>query len=194
MPEEVTLDPRDWDELRALAHRAVDDAMDYMASLRERPAWEHAPARVKAHFAGSAPVGPQPVDEIYAEWLEYVRPYQLGTSHPRFWGWVLGSGTPMGVVAELLAASTNSVCGIYSFVANNYVELQVLDWCKELLGYPLEAGGLLTSGCSASNLIALAVARNARAGFDVRGEGLAGAGEAAVAGTNADAAGGSGGG
>jgi glutamate/tyrosine decarboxylase-like PLP-dependent enzyme len=175
---EESLDPRDWAELRALAHRAVDDAVDYMATLRERPAWEHAPARVKAHFAGPAPAEPQPVDEIYAEWLEYVRPYQLGTSHPRFWGWVLGSGTPMGVVAEMLAASTNSVSGIYSFVANNYVELQVLDWCKELLGYPIEAGGLLTSGCSASNLIALAVARNAGAGFDVRGEGLAGAGEA----------------
>lgn len=175
MTDEETLDPQDWAELRALAHRAVDDAVDYMASLRERPAWEHAPAHVKAHFDGPAPAGPQPVDEIYTEWLEYVQPYQLGNSHPRFWGWVLGAGTPMGVIAELLAASTNSVCGIYSFVANNYVELQVLDWCKELLGYPLEAGGLLTSGCSASNLIALAVARNARAGFDVRGEGLAAA-------------------
>jgi glutamate/tyrosine decarboxylase-like PLP-dependent enzyme len=175
MDHEETLDPQDWTELRALAHRAVDDAVDYMASLRERPAWEHAPAHVKAHFAGPAPAGPQPVDEIYAEWLEYVRPYQLGNSHPRFWGWVLGTGTPMGVIAEMLAASTDAVCGIYSFVANNYVELQVLDWCKELLGYPLAAGGLLTSGCSASNLIALAVARNAKAGFDVREEGLAGA-------------------
>jgi aromatic-L-amino-acid/L-tryptophan decarboxylase len=172
---EETLDPRDWDELRALAHRALDDAVDYMASLRERPAWEHAPAEVKAHFQGPAPAGPQPVDEIYNEWLEYVRPYQLGNSHPRFWGWVLGSGTPMGAVAAMLAASTDSVSGIYSFVANNYVELQVLDWCKQLLGFPLEAGGLLTSGCSASNLIALAVARNAKAGFDVRGEGLAAA-------------------
>ena len=175
MTDEETLDPQDWTELRALAHRAVDDAVDYMASLRERPAWEHAPAHVKTHFDGPAPAGPQPVDEIYAEWLEYVRPYQLGNSHPRFWGWVLGTGTPMGVIAEMLAASTDAVCGIYSFVANNYVELQVLDWCKELLGYPLAAGGLLTSGCSASNLIALAVARNAKAGFDVRGEGLAGA-------------------
>ena len=175
MTHEETLDPQDWAELRSLAHRAVDDAVDYMASLRERPAWEHAPAHVKAHFDGPAPAGPQPVDEIYAEWLEYVQPYQLGNSHPRFWGWVLGAGTPMGVIAELLAASTNSVCGIYSFVANNYVELQVLDWCKQLLGYPLEAGGLLTSGCSASNLIALAVARDAGAGFDVRGEGLAAA-------------------
>ncbi len=177
---EESLDPQDWEELRALGHRAVDDAVDHMASLRERPAWEHAPARVKAHFAGPAPAGPQPADEIYAEWLEYVRPYQLGNSHPRFWGWVLGTGTPMGVIAEMLAASTNAVSGIYSFVANNYVELQVLDWCKQMLGYPLEAGGLLTSGCSASNLIALAVARSAKSGFDVRAEGLAGApGEAA---------------
>ena len=119
--------------------------------------------------------GAAAADEIYAEWLEYVRPYQLGNSHPRFWGWVLGTGTPMGVIAEMLAASTNAVSGIYSFVANNYVELQVLDWCKQMLGYPLEAGGLLTSGCSASNLIALAVARNAKSGFDVRAEGLAGA-------------------
>jgi aromatic-L-amino-acid decarboxylase len=174
MTQEETLDPQDWAALRALGHRALDDAMDYMESLRERPAWEHAPARVKAHFAGPPPAEPQPIEDVYGEYLEYVQPYQLGNSHPRFWGWVLGSGTPMGVIAEMLAAATDSVSGIYSYVSNNYVELQVLDWCKEMLGYPLDAGGLLTSGCSASNLIALAVARNAKAGFDVRAEGLGG--------------------
>ena len=175
MTNEETLDPQDWAALRALGHRALDDAMDYMESLRERPAWEHAPARVKAHFDGPPPAEPQPIEDIYREYVEYVLPYQHGNSHPRFWGWVLGSGTPMGVIAEMLAAATDSVSGIYSYVSNNYVELQVLDWCKEMLGYPLSAGGLLTSGCSASNLIALAVARSAKAGFDVRGEGLAGA-------------------
>ena len=174
MTQEETLDPQDWAALRALGHRALDDAMDYMESLRERPAWEHAPAQVKAHFDGPPPADPQPIEDIYREYVEYVQPYQLGNSHPRFWGWVLGSGTPMGVIAEMLAAATDSVSGIYSYVSNNYVELQVLDWCKEMLGYPLSAGGLLTSGCSASNLIALAVARSAGAGFDVRGEGLAG--------------------
>jgi len=174
MTQEETLDPQDWAALRALGHRALDDAMDYMESLRDRPAWEHAPARVKEHFDGPPPADPQPIEDIYREYVEYVLPYQLGNSHPRFWGWVLGSGTPMGVLAEMLAAATDSVSGIYSYVSNNYVELQVLDWCKEMLGYPLSAGGLLTSGCSASNLIALAVARSAGAGFDVRAEGLAG--------------------
>ena len=58
MPHEETLDPQDWTELRALAHRAVDDAVDYMASLRERPAWEHAPARGQGPLRRAAAAGP----------------------------------------------------------------------------------------------------------------------------------------
>jgi aromatic-L-amino-acid decarboxylase len=169
---EETLDPADWDQMRVLGHRMLDDALDYMRSLPERPAWEHAPNHVKAHFAGGPPADPQPAEDIYREYVDYVQPYQLGNSHPRFWGWVLGCGTAMGVYAEMLAATTDAVSGIYSFVSNNYVELQVLDWCKEMLGFPATASGLLTSGCSASNLIALAVARNTKAGFDLRRDGM----------------------
>jgi glutamate/tyrosine decarboxylase-like PLP-dependent enzyme len=54
----------------------------------------------------------------------------------------------------------------------NYVEMQVLDWCKALLGFPETASGQLTGGCSSANLIALATARNTRTGFDVRSAGL----------------------
>ncbi len=173
---EETLDPADWASMRALGHRMLDDALDYLESLPQRPAWEHAPAAVKARFSGGVPRAPQPAEDIYREYVDLVQPYQLGNAHPRFWGWVVGCGTTMGVLAEMLAATTDAVSGIYSFVSNNYVELQVLDWCKELLGYPRSASGLLTSGCSASNLIALAVARHAKAGFDVRKEGLTAAG------------------
>lgn len=174
-PAEETLDPDDWAAMRALGHRMLEDAFDFMETLRERPAWEHAPAHVKAHFDGPPPAEPQRPADVYQEYVDNVMPFQLGNSHPRFWGWVLGSGTPMSVLAEMLSTATDSVSGIYSYVSNNYVELQVLDWCKAMLGYPSTASGLLTSGCSASNLIALAVARNAKAGFDVRGEGLVGA-------------------
>ena len=174
-PIEETLDPRDWDAARALGHRMLDDALDYLQTLRDRPAWEHAPHDVKAHFDGALPADPQALEDVYREYAEYVLPHQLGNSHPRFWGWVIGSGTTTGVFAEMLAAATDAMSGIYSYVSNNYVELQVLDWCKAMLGYPPTASGLLTSGCSASNLIALAVARNAKAGFDLRGEGMHGA-------------------
>lgn len=172
---EETLDPENWASMRALGHQILDDALDYLETLRERPAWQHAPAGVKAHFEGPPPRLAELPEAVYQEYVQYILPYQIGNSHPRFWGWVAGTGTVMGVYAELLAAATDAVSGAFSYLANNYVEMQVLDWCKTLLGFPLTASGLLTSGCSASNLIGLAVARNTRAGYDVRSKGMQGA-------------------
>lgn len=169
---EETLDPEDWDSMRALGHLIVDDMMDYLETLRDRPAWKHAPPEVKKHFEGLPPPKPQPPEEVYQEYVKYILPYQIGNNHPRFWGWVAGTGTVIGIYAELLAAATDAVSGSFSYLSNNYVELQLLDWCKTLLGYPPTASGLLTSGCSASNLIGLAVARNAKAGFDLRSDGM----------------------
>ena len=52
---EESLDPEDWESMRMLGHRILDDMMDYLETLRDRPAWQHAPVDVKAHFAGSPP-------------------------------------------------------------------------------------------------------------------------------------------
>ena len=172
MLKEETLDPENWASTRALGHRILDDALDYLETLRDRPVWRHAPQHVKAHFEGTTPLVPQPPEAVYQEYLQYIQPYQVGNNHPRFWGWALGTGTVMGIFAELLAAVTDANSGNASYHSNNYVEYQVLDWCKAMLGYPSTASGLLTSGGSASNLIGLAVARNAKAGYDLRGKGM----------------------
>jgi len=169
---EKNLDPLDWESMRALAHRMVDDMLDYTRTVRERPPWRHAPADVKAYFEGSLPVDPQAPEEIYQEFLDYILPYPIGNIHPRFWGWVFGTGTILGALADLLASSMNTNSGDMSYHSALYVEHQVLNWLKEMLGYPASASGLLTSGCSAANLIGLTVARNSRAGFDLRQQGL----------------------
>jgi len=172
MPPEETLDPEDWGPIRALGHRMLDDMLNYMKTVRERPAWQHAPDQVKAHFNGPLPLDPQPPEEIYEEFLENVLPYPVGNIHPRFWGWVFGTGTVLGALAELLAASMNTNSGDLDHHSAIHVEKQVIDWSKEMLGFPTSASGLLTSGCSAANLIGLAVARNTKAGYDLRREGI----------------------
>jgi aromatic-L-amino-acid/L-tryptophan decarboxylase len=169
---EETLDPKDRKAMRALGHRMVDDMMDYIETLRDRPVWQHAPPEVKARFEGPPPAGPALPQDVYEEYRRSILPYQLGNSHPRYWGWVTGCGTIMGAYAEMLAASTDSVSGAFSYMSNNYVEMQVVDWCRQLLGFPPGASGLITSGCSSSNLIGLAVARNTMAGYDVRAQGM----------------------
>ncbi len=170
---EQNLDPEDWESMRTLGHQMLDDMLDYLKTVRERPVWQHPAPEVKSHFDRPLPLEPQPPAEVYQEFLEYVLPYPVGNIHPRFWGWVFGTGTVMGVLAELLAASMNTgASGGLAYHSANYVEKQVIDWLKEAMGFPPAASGLLTSGCSASNLIGLAVARNAKAGYDLRREGL----------------------
>ncbi len=133
---EETLDPEDWESMRTLGHRILDDMLNYLETLRDRPVWQHAPQDVKAYFEGPPPLKAQSPEEVYREYLQYILPYQIGNIHPRFWGWVVGTGTVMGMYAELLAAATDAIVGTCSYLSNNYVELQVLDWCKTLFGYP----------------------------------------------------------
>jgi aromatic-L-amino-acid decarboxylase len=169
---EETLDPEDWESMRALGHRMIDDMLDYLQTVRERPAWQHISGQAKDHFGGPLPLDPQPPEEVYEEFLEYVLPYPIGNTHPRFWGWVLGTGTVSGAYAELLSAAINTNTGGLDHHSANHVERQVIEWFKEMLGFSPSASGVLTSGCSAANLIGLVVARNTSAGYDLRRKGV----------------------
>jgi glutamate/tyrosine decarboxylase-like PLP-dependent enzyme len=152
----------------------VDDLMDYLRTVRNRPVWRPIPAELRARFHGPAPRTPEGAEKAYRDFKEHVLPHPMGNIHPRFWGWVIGTGTPLGALSEMLAAGMNPNMGGGDHVPN-HVEAQVLDWCKEMLGYPRSASGLLLSGGSMANLVGLTVARNARAGFDLRRAGVRGA-------------------
>ncbi|UCE95961.1 MAG: aminotransferase class I/II-fold pyridoxal phosphate-dependent enzyme [Candidatus Bathyarchaeota archaeon] len=169
---EETLDPEDWESMRELGHRMLNDMIEYMKNVRERPVWQHASNQVKSHFNRPLPIDPQPPKQIYEEFVKYVLPYPLGNIHPRFWGWALGTGTVFGAFAELLAGSMNTNTGGGGHHSAVHVEKQVIDWIKEMLKFPASASGVLTSGCSAANLIGLTVARNTKAGIDLRRKGL----------------------
>lgn len=169
-PEE-TLDPEDWESTRKLGHKMIDDMIDYLKTVRERPAWQNIPQQIKAQFTAPVPISSEKPEEVYREFVEKVLPYPMGNIHPRFWGWILGTGTVTGAYAELLAATMNTNNGGGNQIGN-HVEKQVIDWIKEMLEFPASASGVLTSGCSASNLIGLTVARNMKSSVDLRRKGL----------------------
>ena len=154
MPQTVeeTLDPADWNELRALGHRMVDDMMDYLEGVRERPVWRPVPAETRAALDEPTPRGPTDPTEVYRQFREHVLPYPNGNIHPRFWGWVMGTGTPLAMLADMLASGMNPHLAGYD-QSPALVERQVIRWMAELLGFPAESSGLLVSGGTVANLL-----------------------------------------
>ena len=158
---EHTLDPDDWAETRRVFHDAVDQCIDVLQNVRSAPVWQPVPTALRPHFAESLPQEEQPLSETLALFQETIQPYGTGNTHPRFFGWVHGSGAAAGVLGEMLAAFMNSNCGGRDHAAID-VEKQVLDWCREIFSFPQSSSGLLTSGTSLGTLIALTTARTAK--------------------------------
>jgi len=164
MPDpELSLDPADWNAVRALGHRMLDDAFTHLEGIRDQPAWREMPPATKGAFHAALPTEPGGLDAAYQEFRERVLPYSAGNAHPRFWGWVMGSGSVEGMLAELLTGALNVNAGGFDIPAT-HVELQVLAWCREMMGFPADAGAAIVSGGSMANFVALAVARDAAAG------------------------------
>jgi aromatic-L-amino-acid decarboxylase len=168
--KEQSLDPINWDDLKSTGHIMVDDMIDFLQTLRNQPVWQKPPQKVKEFFNSSLPVESKNINEVYDDFKENILPYYTGNIHPRFWGWVMGAGTPQAMLYEMLAAGMNSNVNIGD-VSPMYVDRQVINWCKEIIGFPQEASGLLVNGASVANLNALIVARNA-ADSKIRKQGL----------------------
>lgn len=158
-PEE-SLDPASWEEFRAHGHQVLDELLDWLRTLRERPAWQPVPPQVREALQAPLPVLGQGLEEAWEDFRSQVLPYPWGNVHPRFWGWVNGTGTPSAALAELATAVINTNAG-GGHQAAPYVERQVLDWCKTMLGFPATASGVMVTGGSVANLVALAAARDA---------------------------------
>ncbi|WP_297336712.1 aminotransferase class V-fold PLP-dependent enzyme [Algoriphagus sp.] len=170
-PQDLTLDPENWEEMRQLGHQMVDDMIDYWKSIREQKIWKPIPTDVKEFLDQPLPAKGQDPKEIYAEFKQYIFPYNKGNVHPRFFAWIQGTGTPLGSLADFLASGMNPNTTIGEHAAM-YVDRQVINWCKELMGFPADASGILVSGGSMANITALTVARNAVGTEQIRKKGL----------------------
>src|SRR6202166_4594621 len=184
--EDHNLDPADWPGFRAQAHRMLDDIMDYVETIRDRPVWRPIPDAVRARMREPLPAKPMALAEVHAAFMRNVLPYATGNSHPGFMGWVHGGGNPAGMLGEMLAAGLNANLGGRDHMPIE-VERQITRWLGELFGFPDTASGLFVTGTSMANLIGVLVARTAALGKRVRHKGVGASGRRLAAYTSAAA-------
>jgi aromatic-L-amino-acid/L-tryptophan decarboxylase len=165
------LDPADWASFRSQGHRMLDDILDYLEQIEERPVWQPIPDQARAAFREPLPKTPASLAEVHGRFMAEVLPYATGNVHPGFMGWVHGAGTPVGLLAEMLAAGLNANLGGRDHMPIE-VERQILLWMRELFGFPASASGLFVTGTSMANLMAVLIARTTVLGYEVRRRGL----------------------
>ena len=149
----------------------LDDMVDYLERLRDRPVWRPISQTQRAGFDEPVPRGSGELGEIHERFMREILPFAVGNTHPGFMGWVHGGGTPVGMAAEMLAGALNANLGGRDQIPLE-VERQIVRWMTRLFGFPQTASGLFVTGSSMANFISLIVARTAALSPKVRRQGL----------------------
>jgi aromatic-L-amino-acid decarboxylase len=156
--------------LRDCAREALEWLLRHHATLQDQGIGLTASRpEMEALLREPAPETPSDFAAVLAEFDAKVAAYCFRVNHPRFLAFIPSAPTFVSVLGDLLCAGTNFFAGVWKEGAGAaQVELLVLDWFKQVLGYPPEAAGILTGGGSEANLTALVVARE-RLSFEERG-------------------------
>jgi aromatic-L-amino-acid decarboxylase len=169
----LEIDP---DQFRRLGHELVDTIAEFLPSRRQRPVTPfESPATVQRLIQADSPLPSNGSDPaaLLRNTAQLLFDHSLFNGHPRFFGYITSSPAPIGMLADLLASAVNPNVGSWrlSPVATE-IELQVVRWIAELIGYPTDCGGLLTSGGNLANLVPFLAASRAAATWDIRALGL----------------------
>jgi glutamate/tyrosine decarboxylase-like PLP-dependent enzyme len=168
----------DWEPARARAFtdRIADLYEEVLARLRDLPvSRDWGVEEVRRAVTMPIPDDPMPEDDLIAYLRRITFEYSGFLGHPRFYAYISGAGTVPGAAADLLASGLNMNAGGWRLAPSaTEIELALTRWfAQDVFGLPDGSGGSLTSGGAMANFIALKVARDAKAGWDIRREGVA---------------------
>jgi aromatic-L-amino-acid decarboxylase len=161
------------DTFREIGHQLIDDIADFLSSIGDHPVTTSPlPHILREKLPASMPVNGMESAALLKETWQLMVNNSLFNGHPRFWGYITSSPTPIGMLGDLLASAINSNCGAYvlSPMATE-IEKQTIQWLAQLIGYPA-GSGIMVSGGNMANFLGFLAARKAKAGWNIRDQGL----------------------
>jgi aromatic-L-amino-acid/L-tryptophan decarboxylase len=164
------------DEFRQLGHRLVEQIADFLVALPDKrlaPAEPAAAVRTALQANRSLPEDGADAGQLLNNAANLLFEHSLFNGHPRFFGYITSSAAPIGALGDLLASAVNPNVGSWTLAPiATEIEAQTVRWIAELIGYSPDAGGLLVSGGNMANFVCFLAARTAKAGADIRKQGV----------------------
>jgi aromatic-L-amino-acid/L-tryptophan decarboxylase len=170
-PLDVDLSP---DEFRATSDETRDVLLDLFQNIRSARVFPgRKPAEIRALLSEPLPMKPQTPRSIIKEVKEKIIPNSTLVGSPRYFGFVMGSGTTMSVFGDAISAAINQNPGVWKAgPAATELERVVIRWFAEMTGYDKDAAGILTSGATMANVAGIAAGLRDKAAYDIASEGL----------------------
>jgi aromatic-L-amino-acid decarboxylase len=162
------------DELNHWSKRAADWALDYHASLRDRPVRpDLAPGDFRKLIDAPAPEEPDPVETIFNDFTHLVPDAMTHWQHPRFFAYFPANAAPASMLAEQLANALAAQAMLWQTApAANEMEALVIDWLRDGLGLPGDFTGTIHDSATTATFSAVLTMRERALGHEGLTKGL----------------------
>jgi aromatic-L-amino-acid decarboxylase len=142
---------------------ALEWAAQYLERVGDYPVLAQVqPGDIRGRLPASPPEQGEPFANVLRDLDEILLPGITHWQSPRFFAYFAVSASEPGILAELLAATLNSVAFLWrTSPASTELEALTLDWTAQLLGLPAGWHGHIEDTASTSTIAALAAAREA---------------------------------
>ena len=162
-------------EFQKIGYQLIDTISEFLDDISNQPVTTTKTSLELQQILGNASLPKQgvPADQLLASTSKLLFDNSLLNGHPKFFGFITSSAAPIGVLADLLAASVNPNVGgqILSPMATE-IEKQTIKWLAEFIGVDPSYGGVLVSGGNMANFTAFLAARTAKAPKSIKENGL----------------------
>ncbi|MGH9971344.1 MAG: pyridoxal phosphate-dependent decarboxylase family protein [Pyrinomonadaceae bacterium] len=161
------------EEVELLSSQVTRLVTEYFATVSTLPVFpQTSGGKTIEQLGAELPLQGEPLEKLLDDCRTIIANLRHN-GHPRFFGYVASPATPAGAFADLIASALNAnVTAWRSAPSATEIERTVVVWLGSLIGYSRCAQGLLTSGGSMANLIALLIAHRAKANSDIARKGL----------------------
>ncbi len=150
------------EELKEAAVGFVEEYIDFLGHFPQERVVNPIPEdQLEKVRQMDIPKSGKSLEEVVREMKDDIFPYGYQNYHPRFFGFVPGTASPLSWLGDIMTTAYNRHAGCADTQPAMWeIEQKLIGWLNERVGFPKQAGGCFVSGGSMANLTAVTVARN----------------------------------